>query len=72
VGKSRAVLAILACMAVAGCAALQALIPAQDTTADTAASYIVQVCKLPDAQRSAALAAMNATIQPRRIDLTCP
>ncbi len=63
---------VLIALALSGCSTLAALVPPANNDADTTASYVVQVCKLTEAQRANAVAAMNATIAPRSIALVCP
>ncbi len=62
---------LMASQLLAGCAQLASLLQGNND-ADNAASYIVQVCALPEGQRAAALDAMNHTIAPRTITLNCP
>ena len=62
---------LFASQLLSGCAELASAFQGNND-ADNAASYVVQVCALNDAQRAAALDAMNKTIAPRSISLNCP
>jgi uncharacterized lipoprotein len=70
--RSNLVLLAVTLVALSGCSMLGALVPPANNDADSAASYVVQVCALPAGQRAAALDAMNKAVAPRSIELNCP